>query len=137
VRRGMPKDGGLNRTPSISILVMKRALGAMSMLLMLHLSVVGADNVCASHAVSKKASSGGQSADHHGMPMQSPGGKKDKCDTPISPACCTAMVSCAPTVAPPARDNEPLALIHASQTTDRVDTAPSRATAPEPPPPRA
>lgn len=137
MRRGMPKDGRLNHTPSISIPVMKRALGAISMLLMLHLSLVGADNVCASHAVSKAASSGGQSAHHHGMPMQSHGGKKEKCDTPISPDCCTAMVSCAPTVALPAQDNEPLALIHVSQPTDRVDTAPSRATAPEPPPPRA
>jgi hypothetical protein len=112
---------------------MKRFLSLLTFSMMVHLSLVAADNVCASHAVSKAASAG----QHHGMPMPSPKGEKGKCDTPISPDCCTAMVSCAPTLALPELGKEQLALIDVSHPTDRVESAPSRVTAPETPPPRA
>jgi hypothetical protein len=116
---------------------MKRLLSLLTFAVMLHLSLVGADNVCASHAVKKAAPSGGEGAHHHGMPMTSHGREKEKCDTPVSPDCCIAMTSCAPTIAlwPPAQQQ--LALLHVSHPADRVESAPSRVTAPEPPPPRA
>jgi len=116
---------------------MKRLLSLLTFSMMLHLSLVGADNVCANHAVSKAAPAAGQSGHHHGMPMPSRKGEKEKCDTPVSPDCCTAMVSCAPTIVMPEPSKEQLAAIHVSHPTDRVESALSRVTPPETPPPRA
>lgn len=117
--------------------MMKRAFGAVSMLLMLHLSLVRADSACASHGASKGSPMAGMAEHHHGPAGPSHGGQKEKCDTPVTQDCCSALTSCAPALAAPASVEPRFAVLRVRQSTDRVESAPSRVTAPETPPPRA
>ncbi len=117
---------------------MKRALGVVSMLLMLHLSLVAADNMCATHGASKAAPVASQGGHHHhGQPEPSHGSQKENCDTPVSPDCCSALTSCAPTLVLQSAEADELAVVRVSYSTERVESAESRVTAPEPPPPRS
>jgi hypothetical protein len=117
---------------------MKRLFGAISMLLMLHLTLVGADVVCATHGAAKMPIAGDHMS-HHGYPAQSSqrGSQKEKCNTPVSQDCCRALTSCAPTLDPVTLVASRFLPLDTATIAYRVDSPLARVTAPETPPPRA
>jgi hypothetical protein len=116
---------------------MKRLLGAISMALMLHLNLVGADAVCATHGSAKGPMAGDHMVHQQHSAHSSHGSQKGKCNTPVSPDCCSALTSCAPMLSLVSLVAIELVPLHADPVADRVDSPLSRVTAPETPPPRA
>ena len=116
---------------------MKRLFGAISMLLMLHLTLVGADVVCATHGAPKMPMAGGHMSHHQPPARSSHGGQKEKCNTPASQDCCRALTSCAPTLDPVTLVASRFLRLDAAHIAYRVDSPLSRVTAPETPPPKA
>jgi hypothetical protein len=120
----------------------------LSMLLLFHLSLTTGDFACASHA-NHLGHGGRAAAEHVGMQMSVPstppsnaaptvlGEAHEQCPTPITPACCTAMVSCsAVCVAGAAPDEFGPTLTTVNPCPD-LAIATVRATGPDTPPPRA
>jgi hypothetical protein len=115
---------------------MRFLLALLTSVSMLHLSLVGGDLPCATHASGGAHASGGVH-EMAGMPMH-PDAPTDDCATPIQPRCCDVMAGCSVTAALGV-------LTHASTATTPDVALPRTAamqpasilTAPEPPPPKA
>ncbi len=130
---------------SLTILrAMRRALGFLSMLLMLHLTLVGSDRVCAKHGVDASVAVTDSHSIHAGMhheqshPAQGHGEQKEQCRTPVSQECCTALTSCSPTiVVAEATTVADLGSAQASRPNSLENSMLSRVPVPEPPPPKA
>jgi len=109
------------------------------MLLMGHLTFVGADSACAKHG-SAMATAGHRAhspAEHHISPSTT-GSPKDQCEIPARADCCAALASCAPTLAPAQVGMiDERMLINAAVPLAANTWTPAPLTAPETPPPRA
>ena len=123
---------------------MRRALGLLSMLLMLHLTLVGSDTVCAKHAVDSSAAAVESHSIHAGMDgeqehtAQRHGEQKEQCKTPVSQDCCNALTSCSPTIVVAAAPSVgSVYLARATRPNSPPSSRLSRVPAPEPPPPKA
>ena len=143
--RGAVRRGDSLPTGTVTILrSMRRALGFVSMLLMLHLTLVGSDRVCAKHGVDATAAAMHGSSAHSGMsheqnhPAQTHGEQKEQCETPISQDCCSALTSCSPTIVVASATTVVRAMsADADRPLGPQSSMLSRVPAPEPPPPRA
>src|SRR5215470_8525972 len=80
---------------------MKRALGLLMIASMLHLVMVESDSACAKHGAAPAATMAGM-PDHPAPahPTSSPSEGRGDCHTPVVPDCCSAVASCAPSIAP-------------------------------------
>lgn len=111
------------------------------MLLMAHLSLVGTDLACAKHGVAKApdAHAAHSTARHHvSHSGRGASQQQDDCETPATPDCCSAVTSCAPTIAigeVTSVDQTPL--VDASRPVGTATAPLSRVVAPETPPPKA
>jgi len=118
---------------------MKRAIGVILMLLMGHLTFVGTDSACAKHG-SAMATAGhrAHSPAVHQISPSTTGSPKDQCEIPARPDCCTALASCATTLAPaPVTPVDERMLITADLPAAAKMWTPAPLVAPETPPPRA
>ena len=122
---------------------MRRTLGLLSMLFMVHLTLAGSDPVCAKHGSASAMAmdtdaSGSSDADHHSHSAQSHGEQQDQCEIPVTEDCCNAVTSCSPTIVIESMSAaaEPRPAVDGRPTSHHV-TLLSRVTAPETPPPRA
>jgi hypothetical protein len=119
----------------------RRVFGLLTALLMLHLTIVGADLRCADHSVSAAGEHQTMGVTHG--PTRSAttavATTNDRpCQTPTQPACCRALTSCAVNVvlrADQAAAPGPLVRHAIQPATTRLPASPI--TAPEPPPPKA
>jgi hypothetical protein len=122
---------------------MQRLTGLLTSLLLLHLTLVGADLTCAKHGVqgAAHASQPGTSphADHH-APSQpaGPGQSDTTCEVPTLPACCQALASCGVSIAAEqSTESGDLSHLLAGALSGADDTPTSWTLEPEPPPPKA
>jgi len=119
---------------------MQRAIGLISMLLMLHLSLVGSDMVCATHGAVKAHAGGAvHSAAHdHSDSSAVDASQQDDRETSPAPARCNGVMSCAPTIAIAAVTAvEDPSLVDAAHPAGPTTALLSRVIAPETPPPKA
>ena len=117
----------------------RRFLGLFTMLVMVHLTLVGPDNACAVHgrhghssrmmdAPFRDTAIGGTVAHGH---------SHEPCETPSSGHCCETLTSCGVTAAVEAqRDPLPSGLLAGVAPISAGAHLLSRALGPEPPPPR-
>jgi hypothetical protein len=121
---------------------MRRLTGLLTSLLLLHLTLLGADLTCAKHGVhgNAHASEPGTSphADHHAAHPAGAGQKDASCEVPTLPACCQALASCGVSIAEQ-RSVEAGNLLHlaAAVLAGADDIPPSWSVAPDTPPPKA
>lgn len=134
--RGLGSGCGLRYTAS-----MKRMLGAVAWLLMLHLTLAGSDLVCAKHGHMDGMQQNGrhlaQTAHSDGAP-HTEGAPAENCPTPAKQDCCAALAACTINIAAVAsitREERPASA--RSVHLERAAYAPLIVSAPEPPPPRA
>jgi hypothetical protein len=121
----------------------RRFLGLLTWLLVLHLTLVRSDTVCAEHGVggahAAQTPADAHDQEHHAVTTGSTGGAEDTpCQVPTRPQCCEALASCTTSLV-------------ASRGSSRLDAydrglvilvagtpiPASQAAGPEPPPPRA
>ena len=81
------------------------SLGILTAILMVHLTLVGSDRVCADHGVagphpasSERSSEDAPDHDHHGATSADAGADDDECRMPTRPRCCEALASCSVSV---------------------------------------
>lgn len=111
--------------------VTRRLIALVIAFAMLHLSVARADAVCEMHGHGAPATS------HEGMQHDVPA-EDASCETPLSPDCCQAVVSCAPVLdLSESRSVANTAIVHMAIAAAVIERPQSRSTAPEPPPPKA
>src|SRR5262249_22183854 len=121
---------------------LRRVYGVVLTVLMLHLTLVGADLSCFDHGGLSGARHGdGAGHRHHAMAMSTLGSvtsAEQPCQTPAQPQCCRAMTSCTVngTIVNAARLTRWLGA--AGVIVPRlIDVPPSAITSPDPPPPKA
>jgi hypothetical protein len=120
----------------------RRLLGLFTMLVTFHLTLVGADAVCAEHGTPdgmSHHSASGTNASGGGMMVPAPehGDSHRPCETTGSSHCCDAVTSCALTLALTAQGELSLASALGSISIAGGDTILlSRSLGPEPPPPK-
>lgn len=132
--------------PRLLHMSFRRFAGALTALLMLHLSLVASDAVCATHTTGHarnaqhQSAPGGESrADmsaqmaHHGAHDQ----RQRPCETPSQANCCQALASCGASFAASATRSLPPARANALVPSSVIDIPLSELAAPEPPPPKA
>jgi hypothetical protein len=125
-----------------AFMFLRRVYGVVVAVLMLHLTLVGADLSCVDHSGLSRAHHGVASGHrHHAMAMSSVGtatSAEQPCRTPAQPQCCRVMASCTVNVAV-AR----VARLAGSLTArplvapGSVDVPQSAIISPDPPPPKA
>ena len=122
---------------------MRRLTGLLISLLLLHLTLVGADLTCARHGVhgSAHASQADASshADHHAPARpDAPGHDDATCEVPTLPACCEALASCSVSIAEErSAESGDLSHLGAGVLAAADDTPTSWTLEPDPPPPKA
>ena len=122
---------------------MRRLTGLLSSLLLLHLTLVGADLTCAKHGladaqpVSQSETSSHQG--HHAPAGPQGAGQGDtSCEVPTVPACCEALASCGVSIAGnPSADAGDLSHVTAGVRAGAADAPTSWSLEPDPPPPKA
>ena len=121
---------------------MRRLSAFLSGLLVLHLTLVGADLPCAKQGASDaRVASGSDTATHqhgHHVPSQAPRpGHHDSAQGTL-PACCQALASCGVSLVESSSAGLSQLLLHAAQArVAATDVPPSWSVAPDPPPPKA
>ena len=126
---------------SFILYTMKRVLGVISCLLMLHLTLAGGDLPCAKHChmagMPEHLSPVAQVA-HTEAAAHTENAPADDCRTPVKQDCCAALAACAVNIAAAASITHYESLPSARTILwERAVYAPLRVWAPEPPPPRA
>ncbi|HEY9228939.1 MAG TPA: hypothetical protein VIP11_19970 [Gemmatimonadaceae bacterium] len=122
-------------------MIARRLVGIVLSLLMLQLSLLGADASCARHGDHGRVRS--QTGTQHDAHLMAPAqaavaNAEQPCETPTQPDCCRAMTSCAVNIAFGSGTRiSSLPAAHEAIRPDAMRTPQSRITAPEPPPPRA
>jgi hypothetical protein len=121
---------------------MRRITAVLTGLLLVHLTLVGADLTCAKHA--EDTAHGSQSrasphADHHApAPPDGPLTGDTSCGVPTLPACCQALASCSVSIAEErTADSGDLWHLTAGVLSGAEDTPTSWTLEPDPPPPKA
>jgi hypothetical protein len=122
---------------------MKRALGFLSTLLLLHLTVAPGRLVCAKHGADSSAaenvavSNGHHQHEHHHAGTTGHTEQRDEAGAPAPQGCCGAMASCSPTiVAVSVASAGEDVYSRQARPSKRDDFALTRVTAPETPPPK-
>ncbi len=122
---------------------MRRLTGLLSSLLLLHLTLVGADLTCATHGVHGRPdvsqSDASRHAGHHAPPRSdAPNHDDASCQVPTIPACCQALASCGVSIVEDrSAESGDLSYLVAGVRVDADDTPASWTLEPDPPPPKA
>jgi hypothetical protein len=123
---------------------MRPVTALLSGLLLLHLTLVGADLPCAKQGASDatRTSESDLATHQHGhhLPPQAPRpGHHDSAQgTPTLPACCQALASCGVSLVESSSTGLPDLMVLAAQARPAArDVPPSWSVAPDPPPPKA
>lgn len=117
----------------------RRLFALLTMLVMLHLTFVGADVACAEqgHHGAMAGMSDAPASETAREHQAHDGGSRSPCDTPAAVHCCDAVASCG-IVALAAPSGETVSMVAAERAlSPATQHLLSRALGPEPPPPRA
>lgn len=124
---GLPFLAGLPRLRRVT----RRLFALVLAFAMLHLSVARADAVCEMHGHDAPVAS------HEGMQHDAPP-EDASCESPLSPDCCQAVVSCAQLLGlSETRSIANAAIVHVTIAAAVTERPLSRFVAPETPPPKA
>ena len=121
---------------------MRRLTGLLTSLLLLHLTIVGADLACAKHDVHTAShalpSATSPDHEHHAVPAQAHDRDDKPCQVPTLPACCYALASCGVSLTCAASQGAADIRSLAARAVASADYPPySWASEPDPPPPKA
>ncbi|HEX8848267.1 MAG TPA: hypothetical protein VF761_01915 [Gemmatimonadaceae bacterium] len=119
--------------------MLRRLLAVLAMLVMLHLTFVGADVACAEqgHHRAMAGMSGAPASDAAQEHRAHPDSSQSPCDTPAAAHCCDGLASCG-MAALAASPGETVSIVAAERAlAPATQHLLSRALGPEPPPPRA
>ena len=118
----------------------RRLTGLLVAILMLHLTLVGADFSCAQHGDRGTVSHHQATRSHAGMTAAAveASATEQPCQTPTQPECCRAMTSCAinATLGVPG-DTQDRPVVREAIVSALMRIPRSPITAPDPPPPKA
>ena len=123
---------------------MRRLTGLLTSLLLLHLTLVGADLTCAKHGVHgaahvSQAGTSPHAGHHHGPPQPAGADENDtSCEVPTLPACCQALASCGVSIADEqSAESGDLSHLALGVLPGADDIPASWTLEPDPPPPKA
>jgi hypothetical protein len=116
---------------------MRRLTGFLTALLLVHLTLVGADLTCAKHGVHGAAHASQPDRSSH-PDHDAPAHDDSTCEVPSLPACCEALASCSVSIAEErSTESGDLSHLAAGVLSGADDTPTSWTLEPDPPPPKA
>jgi hypothetical protein len=129
-------------------MLLRRVTGVLTAVLMLHLSVVASDVVCATHMTAAHVDVGARQTHHAeastdmGADMANQTGLEQHhgehpCDTPVQPNCCQALASCGSVFAATNSPSRAPAIGRERIARAVTDMPASELVAPDTPPPKA